>query len=80
MNFRKIMIRVVLALIGLPIVLLLVTLGFFYGVFYFPNWSSATTGTIVSSGDKRTFLLYVPKSYHRENPTPLVISLHTSMS
>ena len=80
MNFRKIVIRVVLVLIGLPIVLLLLALGFFYAVFYFPNWSSATTGTIVSSGDKRDYLLYVPKSYDRENPTPLVISLHTSMS
>lgn len=80
MNFRKIVIRVVLVLIGLPILMLLLALGFFYGVFYFPNWSRATTGTIVSSSNKRNYLLYVPKSYDRENPTPLVISLHTSMS
>jgi poly(3-hydroxybutyrate) depolymerase len=80
MNRRKIVIRAVLVVIGLPIVLVLLAFGFFYSVFYFPNWTSATTGTIVSSGEKREYLLYVPKSYDRAKPTPLVISLHTSMS
>jgi len=80
MNTRKIVIRAVLALIGLPIVLGLLAFGFFYSVFYFPNWTSATTGTIVSSGEKRQYLLYVPKSYDRTKPAPLVITLHTSMS
>jgi poly(3-hydroxybutyrate) depolymerase len=80
MNTRKIVIRAVLVLIGLPIVLVLLACGFFYSVFYFPNWTSATTGTIVSSREKREYLLYVPKSYDRTKPTPLVISLHTSMS
>jgi poly(3-hydroxybutyrate) depolymerase len=47
---------------------------------YFPNWTSATTDTIISSGEKREYLLYVPKSYDRAKPTPLVINLHTSMS
>jgi uncharacterized membrane protein YvlD (DUF360 family) len=65
MNTRKIVVRAVLVLIGLPIVLVLLTFGFFYSVFYFPNWTSATTGTIVSSGEKREYLLYVPKSYDR---------------
>ena len=80
MNTRKIVVRAVLVLIGLPIVLVLLAFGFFYSVFYFPNWTSATTGTIVSSGEKREYLLYVPKSYDRTKPAPLVISLHTSMS
>ena len=80
MNSRKIVIRAVLVVIGLPIVLVLLAFGFFYSVFYFPNWTSATTGTVVSSGEKREYLLYVPKSYDRTKPTPLVISLHTSMS
>jgi polyhydroxybutyrate depolymerase len=80
MNTRKIVIRAVLVLMGLPIVLVLLAFGFFYSVFYFPNWTSATSGTIVSSGQKREYLLYVPKSYDRTNSTPLVISLHTSMS
>jgi hypothetical protein len=37
MSIRKIAIRVGLVLIGLPIVLVLILLGFFYSVFYFPN-------------------------------------------
>jgi polyhydroxybutyrate depolymerase len=80
MNTRKIVIRAVLVVIGLPVVLVLLAFGFFYSVFYFPNWASATTGTLVSSGEKREYLLYVPKSYDRAKPTPLVIVLHTSMS
>jgi hypothetical protein len=65
MNIRKIAIRAGLVFIVLPIVLVLILLGFFYSVFYFPNWTSATTGTIISSGQKREYLLYVPKSYDR---------------
>lgn len=80
MNIKKTAIRVALALIAVPIVLILLLLGFFYSVFYFPNWSSATTSSINSSGKKREYLLYVPKSYDRMKPTPLVITLHTSMS
>jgi poly(3-hydroxybutyrate) depolymerase len=80
MNIRKVAMRVGLVLIGLPIVLVLILLVFFYSVFYFSNESSATTGIIVSSGLKREYLLYVPKSYDRTKPTPLVICLHSSMS
>jgi polyhydroxybutyrate depolymerase len=35
-----------------------------------------TNGTLVSSGATRKYLLYVPKSYEKSRPTPLVISLH----
>src|SRR6202051_4625691 len=80
MNRRKIVIGAALVLLGLPIVLVLIVYGFFYAVFYFPNRTSVTTGTIFSSAEKREFLLYVPKSYARTKPTPRVISLHTSMS
>jgi len=80
MNSRKIVIGAALVLIGLPIVLVLIVYGSFYAVFYFPNRTSATTGTIVSSAEKREYLLYVPKSYDRAKPTPLVINLHTAMS
>lgn len=34
------------------------------------------SGTIVSSGIEREYLLYVPKSYDRAKPAPLVITLH----
>jgi polyhydroxybutyrate depolymerase len=33
-------------------------------------------GSIVSSGEKREYLLYVPRRYDRSKPAPLVISMH----
>jgi polyhydroxybutyrate depolymerase len=36
----------------------------------------ASNGTIVSSGDRREYRLYVPPAYDSTKPTPLVISLH----
>lgn len=35
-----------------------------------------TNGKIESSGQTRTYLLYVPESYRPDSPIPLVISLH----
>ena len=35
-----------------------------------------TNGTIVFSGVTRRYVLYVPKTYDRSKPTPLVISIH----
>ena len=35
-----------------------------------------TNGTIISSGQKREYLLYVPKSYDLTKATSLVISMH----
>jgi polyhydroxybutyrate depolymerase len=59
----------VMALLGLPVVLALVEA---------VSWSvrNRNTGSIVSSGRQREYLLYVPKSYDRGKPTPLVISMH----
>lgn len=37
-----------------------------------------TNGVIVSSGVTRRYLLYVPKTYDRSKPTPLVISMHAA--
>jgi poly(3-hydroxybutyrate) depolymerase len=76
---RKIIVRSLQVLIGLPLLFFVLAIGFFYSVFYFPNRTNAA-GTIISSGQKRDYLLYVPKSYDHLKPTPLVISLHTSMS
>ena len=59
----------VLALIGLPMVLVLIE-----AVSY--HVSNRSNGYFVSSGEKREYLLYVPRSYDRGQPTPLVISLH----
>src|SRR5437868_14497211 len=33
-------------------------------------------GFMISSGEKREYLLHVPRSYDRTKPTPLVISMH----
>jgi len=72
---RKKVIRVVLVAIGLPVVLALVAVAYFYVSFYALNRAN---GTIVSSGQKREYLLYVPRSYDRTKPTPLVISMHAA--
>ena len=75
MNTRKLVIRAVLVIVGLPAVLVLIAVVSFYVRFYVPNRSN---GTIVSSGQKREYLLYVPMSYDRTKPTPLVISMHAA--
>ena len=80
MKAKQIVFRAALVLIALPIILVSLLFGFFYSVFYFPNRTSAIAETIVSSGQTRKYLLYVPKSYDPAKPTPLVIALHTSMS
>lgn len=61
--------RIILIIFGLPILFIL-------GVgltFLFVN---RTNGSLVSSGEKRDFLLYVPASYDPATLTPLIISLH----
>jgi polyhydroxybutyrate depolymerase len=69
MNIRKIVIRTALVIIGLPVVLVLIAVAWIHVL-------DRTNATIVSSGQKRKYLLYVPRSYDRAKPTPLVISVH----
>ena len=66
---RKNILGVVLTLISLPPLLAL------YETVSF-QVRNRNNGSIVSSGEKREYLLYVPKSYDSTRPTPLVISLH----
>ncbi|MDH3643778.1 MAG: alpha/beta hydrolase-fold protein [Gammaproteobacteria bacterium] len=40
------------------------------------SWFDQTSGTIVTSGERREFLLHVPDSYDPTTTTPLIISLH----
>ena len=75
MKTRKIVIGAVVVVIGLPVVSLLIAGVSFYASFYALN---RTSGTIVSSGQKREYLLYVPRSCDRTKPTPLVISMHAA--
>ena len=77
MNTRKVLIRAAIVIIGLPVVLLLTVV---VSVFVLNRKNDQTSGAIVSSGEKREYLLYVPKSYDRTKPTPLVISLHAAIN
>ena len=69
MTSRKRVVGAVLTLISLPL-----TLVFVEAVSL--HIRNRNNGSIVSSGEKREYLLYVPKSYDPTRPTPLVISLH----
>ena len=69
MTRRTIVIGAVLCCIGLPPLFVLVNAASFYS-------ANRTNGTIVSSGQQREYILYVPKSYDRAKPAPLVISIH----
>lgn len=73
MKIRKVVIGAALVIVGLPVLLIII---FLVSV----SILNRTNGTIVSSGEKREFLLYVPSSYDCTEPTPLVISLHGAMS
>ncbi|MCH9648013.1 MAG: hypothetical protein K0U98_07225 [Deltaproteobacteria bacterium] len=65
----KRVILAVLALLGLPLlVILLLAVSF--------QLENRSNGSIVSSGEVRKYLLHVPKSYDATQPTPLVISFH----
>ena len=65
---RRSALRTVLVLLSLPVVLVFIEAGSYY--------ASNRTNAIVASGQKREYLLYVPKSYDRAKATPLVISMH----
>jgi polyhydroxybutyrate depolymerase len=69
MKDRRVVLGAALALIGLPVVLVPIAAVSFYA-------ANRDNGTFVSSGEKREYLLYVPRSYDRSKPTPLVISMH----
>src|SRR6202162_4938983 len=69
MKSRKTVIGAVLTLISLPMVLALTEAVSFVV-------RNRSNGSIVSSGQKREYLLYVPKSYDPTSPAPLVISMH----
>jgi len=69
MNRRAVVIGGVLILISLPVALAL-----FEAVSF--HIRNRNNGFIVSSGRKREYLLYVPTTYDRTRPTPLVISMH----
>ncbi len=65
----KKVLRMVGIIVAVPVVLVL-ALALAYTV------SNKTNGTLISSGVRREYLLYVPPSYDPATPTPFVITLH----
>ncbi|MDA2913918.1 hypothetical protein MYX77_08180 [Acidobacteriia bacterium AH_259_A11_L15] len=68
---RKIIIAVLVIVIGLPVAFMVTAVVWF-------SMMDKTNGTIVSSGQTRQYLLYVPKTYDPSKATPLVISMHAA--
>ncbi len=69
MKFRGVLIRALAILVAAPLTVAVLALIAYRAL----DWH---TGTIVSSGQTREYLLHVPKTYDARKPTPLVISLH----
>lgn len=69
MKDRRVILGVALALVGLPAAIVPIQAVSFYS-------ANRDNGSFVSSGEEREYLLYVPASYDRARPTPLVISMH----
>ena len=70
MTRRATVIGAVLSCIGLPPLFVLISAASY-------DLANRTTGTMTTSaGQAREYILYVPKSYDRAKPTPLVISIH----
>ena len=60
---------VVLMVLGVPPLIAAIQAASYYA-------ANRNNGSIVSSGDTREYLLYVPPAYDATKPTPLVISMH----
>ena len=69
MQRRWMVIAAVLVLISLPVILVVMEAVSFHV-------RNGSNGTMVSSGQTRDYLLYIPASYDRAKRTPLVISMH----
>ena len=70
---KKIMIVLLAIFIGLPVAFIAISVAWF-------RMEGKINGTIVTSGETRKYLLYVPKTYDRSRPAPLLISLHPAAS
>lgn len=69
MTARRNVLRAVYVILSVPLLLALVEARAF-------REANRENGAMTSSGEDREYLLYVPASYTRTKPTPLVISLH----
>jgi polyhydroxybutyrate depolymerase len=68
-SWFKWLLRILLSLLGLAALLVLLA-------FLAYRIMDRRSGTLVSSGERRSYLLHVPESYDPSVPTPLVISIH----
>lgn len=66
---RALVLGTVYALIGAPAVVTSIEAAHYHV-------RNRTTGSVVSDGEERAFLLHVPSGYDGTSPVPLVISLH----
>ncbi len=66
---KKIIVGILVVVIGFPVAFIAVAVAWL-------RMEGEINGTIATSGETRQYLLYVPKTYDRSKPTPLVISLH----
>jgi polyhydroxybutyrate depolymerase len=71
MEARKTILWASVVVIGLPVALVFTAAASIHVL-------DRSSGTIVSSGRERQYLLYIPPSYDRTSPTPLVISMHAA--
>ncbi len=69
MKTKRILVWSTLVVIGLPVALILVVAATIHVL-------DRSNGSIVYPGGERQYLLYVPSSYDRAKPAPLVISMH----
>ncbi len=69
MRIKKIVLGAALILIGLPVLLVPVAVVWF-------QIADRTNGVLLSSDQRREYLLHVPDSYDSVSPVPLVVSLH----
>ncbi len=69
MTVKKFIVTVIGGVIGVCLLLAVVAAIAF-------RIADKSTGTILSSGEKRAYLLYVPESYSPDTPVPLVIVIH----
>jgi polyhydroxybutyrate depolymerase len=71
-NMLSILFKILLILVGFVVLI-------FVGLVVAFRIVDKTNGTLISSGEKRSYLLYVPQSYDASKPTPLVIAIHGFM-
>ena len=69
MKDRRVVLGAALAFVSLPVLMVPIEAVSFYS-------ANRDNGSFVSSGEKREYVLYVPRSYDRSKPAPLVISMH----